>query len=75
MYMDQVHASSCEEQALLGYLRRVNDERGQDQTKNASSQQDLVSPYRNLFPAVSGTPVPPRSLSLSSTPDSKVPTQ
>lgn len=59
MYMDQVHASSCEEQALLGYLRRVNDEKGQDQTKNASlsHQQDLASPYRNLFPAVSGTPV------------------
>lgn len=36
MYLDQVHASSCEEQALLGYLRRVNDEKGQDQTKNAS---------------------------------------
>lgn len=57
MYMDQVHASSCEEQALLGYLPTVNDEKGQDQTKNASSQQDLASPYRNLFPAVSGTPV------------------
>lgn len=33
MYMDQVHASSCEEQALLGYLRTVNDEKGRDKTK------------------------------------------
>lgn len=52
MYMDQVYASSCEEQALLGYLRTVNDEKGRDKTETAS---DLASPYRNLFPAVSGT--------------------